>query len=46
MARSEGTAIPSLAHGPGLRGISSRIRHDPHRGCSRRISATSTASAT
>ncbi len=45
MVRSDGTTTLSVAHGPGLRSISSRIRRDPHRGCSRRISATATSTA-
>ena len=45
MVRSDGTARPPLIHGPGLRSISSRIRRDPHRGCSRRISTTATSTA-
>jgi hypothetical protein len=40
MVRSDGTSTVPPALGPGLRSISSRIRREPHRGCSRRISAT------
>ena len=39
----EGTTTPSLTHGPGRRASSIPIRLAPHRGCSRRISATRTS---
>ena len=48
MVRSDGTTIATdsgVSHGPGLRISSSRIRREPHRGCSRRISATATSTA-